>query len=383
LLGIIFFIFPAFAATKAGNSQNVILTVSDIHFDPFLYCEQKKLAPCPLISQLRLASPKDWAAIFKKYKTKAPAYKEDTSYALLNTSLAEIKKIADEEKPRFVFILGDELGHEYRGYYKQYAKDKSYKGFQSFVKKTLAFLTLQFSQTFPTNDVYSLIGNNDEYLGDYVTEVGNSFYKDAGGLWSSLIKDPATRVSMEKQFSKAGYYAVDVPHLPSLRLIVLNSVIFSYKVEGRRVDKAAKDELQWFHQQLEDAAQKNQKVFILMHIPPSYDVYIARDIKLFTLFNLWHKEYIQTFLKDLNDYSRIIVSVFASHLHTDWQQVDEMQNGDKISMFGTPSISPIFGNDPAFKLYFYDPSNLHVIDYTTYTYPLWPGNAWISSHVEQ
>lgn len=381
-LAIFLLVISVASSSFAENQQtdNAFLSISDFHFDPFISCKKTKTIPCPLIQKLRRANAHEWAKILAAEDKASDHYKQDTNYPLLTKSLKTAKSAGAQNQIKFVLVLGDFLGHEYRQYYKRYSQDKTFAGYEAFVKKTMTFLTLQLANTFPNVDVYSALGNNDSYLGDYVSVINSNFYEETGLLWSSLIKNPAARESMEEQFSKAGYYAIDLPNQSNLRLIVLNSVLFSYKARGKRVAEAARAELNWLHRELQSAEKKNQKVFIAMHIPMSYDIYATANIKLFTLFNLWHQQYIQAFKDELNQFSDTIASIFVSHLHSNWHQRYTALNGDDIAIMGTPSISPIFGNDPAFKVYFYDTENFDVDDSITYDTSLREDKGWFSKH---
>src|SRR3990167_9818447 len=108
--------------------------------------------------------------------------------------------------------LGDTLAHDYRRLYKFYSGDRSYAGYQSFVRKTYQFVTLSLAREFPDVDVYMAVGNNDSYHGDYATVVSGPFFQDEAALWSGLIKTPSNRYAMRQGFSSAGYYAVNLPN---------------------------------------------------------------------------------------------------------------------------------------------------------------------------
>ncbi len=54
--------------------------------------------------------------------------------------------------------------------------------------------------------MYSVVGNNDYYQDDYVTIPNGTFFRDAGLLWSSLIKQYNVR---RKTISKSGLRAYD------------------------------------------------------------------------------------------------------------------------------------------------------------------------------
>lgn len=378
MLAVLFAASPAFSQSTAekNTKEKAILAISDFHFDPFYACQFIRTKPCPMVAELRRSDISAWASIFSKYEHKMGEYDQDSSYRLFNASLIAAKNSANKYQVKFVMMLGDVLSHGFRDEYRNYARDKTYAGFLSFIRKTEEFALMQMSDTFDNWDVYPVVGNNDFFAGDYAPSPRAQYYEHTADVWSDLIKNPAICESVEAQFSKAGYYAVDVPNQANLRLIVLNSILFSYKAKGEAVSSAAQQELHWFHQQLSQANARRQKVYVLMHIPPSYDIHATPSVKLFTLIKLWRDKYIDAFNSELTQYSSTIAAVFVGHLHSDFLQVHDDGNGENTHIYATPSISPIFGNDPAYKVYFYQPTTKLVTKSITFTNHLNHGMTW-------
>lgn len=359
-----------FSAQSYALEQTSFLVLADIHFDPFTACYDKTERPCPMIKKLLAASAHEWSAILRAEDTKAPVYREDTNYTLLTSSLLAAKHAAEAQHVQYVLVLGDFVGHDFRKFYKKYSLDGSRIGYQAFVKKLLIFLNNEISDTFPSLDVYSLIGNNDAYLGDYYSNPHGQFYKDTGMLWSGLIKNKLNRAEMQREFPIAGYYAVDVPAQGVMRLIMMNTVLFSNKGRGKNLEQASRQEFDWLHDELMMAKQKNQKVIIGMHIPEGIDVYSSLRIKLFNLVEFWRPDATERFQNELEQFAPEISAIFAGHLHTDWFQVRRFDNFVEIPILGTPSISPIFGNNPGFKIYSYGTETGQLDDFVTYYYPV-------------
>ena len=51
-----------------------------------------------------------------------------------------------------------------------------------------------------------------------------------------------------------------------------------------------------------------------------------------------------------------------------------------IPVIGVPSISPIFGSDPSFKIYHYALDDAHIDDYYTFYYPVSGTGTWGVEH---
>lgn len=366
-------------AASAPKAKEVrFLTLADIHFDPFVACHQR--VPCPLIQKLQKASVSEWPQILRAYDNTQAQYKEDTSYPLLASALEAAKAAAIKQNVQFVVVLGDFLGHEYRECYKLYAQDKSRAGFQSFVRKSLSFLTNEINQAFPNINVYMVVGNNDSYYGDYAVVPRSQFFVETAQTWASVIRDKTSRAAMLREFPEAGYYAITLPDQPSLRLIVLNSVLFSYKSYAKHADEAANQELIWLQQQLTAARDQHQQVLIAMHIPAGIDIYATLKFRLFRLIELWKRPYTVRFEAMLREFSPEVIGILAGHLHSDWFQIMTLSNANAIPITGTPSISPIFGNNPGFKIYTYMPAKRRLENFDTYYYPFKKQSSWTKEY---
>jgi len=362
------------SAEPVPSDKINFLVIADIHFNPFTSCGISKV--CPLIKLLRNAPASQWSEILAKYDVKPPQLREDTNYPLLTSSLAAAKEAANTNHVQFVLLLGDYLGHEYYAKYNHYSEDKSFSGFQSFTRKTMEFLGYQISAAFPANNVYFVIGNNDSYQGDYFTYVNGQFFNDVAKMWSGLIKNPSNRSAMQKQFPYAGYYSVVLPYPGSIRLIALNSIVFSYKAKGRDIDKLAQEQLNWLHKELETAKVNHESVFIAMHIPEGIDVYATLRTRLFRLFTLWKPSYIQRFQKEINSYASEITGIFAGHLHADMFRILTTADYHEIPMINVASISPNFGSNPGFKLCTYSTNPVQLDGYVNYSFPLNGRRTW-------
>ncbi|HSW71024.1 MAG TPA: hypothetical protein VLH77_03485, partial [Gammaproteobacteria bacterium] len=337
------------AIPASAQTTEQFLTLSDLHFDPFLSCQKQ---PCPLIQKLESAPISQWQSIFSKEDHSVSAYGKDSNYELILSSLKAASTEGKAANLRFVLVLGDFLAHNYREKYLQYSDNKTQAGYLLFVQKTLAFLNAAFLQAFPQCDVYMVIGNNDSFGGDYNVIPEGAFFKDFSQQGASLIHHQANRQAFLQTFPTAGYFAVNAPSQPNLRLIFLNSVLFSIKVKGQRLEHAASAQLDWLHQELQQAAQRKRKVLIAMHIPTGIDVYMTL-LSPFRIAEFWKTAYSKRFLTELQQASSEIIGVFQGHIHADSFQILSTAGKKPLPFTGTPSISPIFGNNPAFKIYSY------------------------------
>jgi len=359
-------------ATAYPQKTEHFLSLADLHLDPFLSCDQK---PCPLIQKLEAAPPSQWQALFARYDTSIPAFGKDSNASLLTSSFAAAKREAQNTPLQFVLVLGDFLAHDYDKKYFQYAQNPSKARYARFVKKTMEFFASELKQAFPKTDVYILIGNNDSDRNDYFVEPHGAFLKDLSDIQASLLHHPASREACLQEFPRGGYYAVNAPAQPGLRLLFLNSVLFSTKAKGPQVAQAAKEQLDWLHQELDQAKQKKQKVLIAMHIPTGIDVFTTLFLPL-SIIEFWKTPYSKRFLNELQQASSQVMGVFQAHLHADAFQILSVPGQKPLPFTGTPSISPIFGNNPGFKIYSYSVPDLNLVNFVTYYRTLQEGSAW-------
>lgn len=369
------FFFSSVAYSQPAQSVQFV-TLSDFHFNPYYSCA--KQVPCPLIKALQRAPATQWASILLRYDPTISTYFYDSNYALINSALHASSEVVKHNKAQFMIVLGDFLAHEYRTDYAKYSGDPSMAGYQAFVHKTFQFINSLFAKQFPDKTIYMVVGNNDSYGRDYSTQTSSAFFSDMSTLWSQLIKDPAARASMQKTFSEAGYYAVNLSGM-NTRLIILNTNVFSYKALGSGINAAAQKELAWLKSELLLAQKNKQRVFIAMHIPPSIDMYASPNFRLFSFFNLWRASYKAQFESILSAYTPIIAGVLVGHLHKEWLQMQTYNSKYQIPLSGTPSISPFFGGSPGFKSYTYDMQSGDITAASTYLYSMRYGY-WYIDH---
>lgn len=357
------------APTNDTNQSIKFISLTDIHFDPFILCKNLNQIPCRLIQQLKNSPASEWPAILAAQDKNLPKYGDDTNYLLLTSALHHAKNVAKKEQVQFVIVLGDFLGHNYPDMYRKYSLDHTRVGYRDFVDKTFLFLVDELHRTFPSLNVYIAVGNNDTYHYDYIVEPNGPFLNKTGLLFSSLVK-ANDRQSMLKTFKSGGYYSIDFPE-QKLRLISLNSVLFARRKQKESVKRAALQQLHWLHAELLSAKNHHEKVILIMHVPPGIDIHGRLDLQFLRLIELWDAQYIDLFEQELKTFAPQISTIYAGHLHVDWFQTLTLSNAHKILLMGTPSISPIFFNQPAFKVYIHSPAPDVQLEKTmTYETPL-------------
>lgn len=361
IFGLLFLLNTGCFAEKA-----YFITVADIHFNPFASC--LKQIPCPLIKALQNAPATKWQEIFEKNSSAVmPNYGEDANYFLLKSSLIAIDKIAVEKNASFILLMGDFLGHDYRKNFFLYTQTKDNNAYVNFVAKSFAFLNLEFKAYLPYIPLIPLIGNNDSYGGDYQVIVQGRFLGDIAKQWQTLLKPAGNLPSL---FTKAGYYGLDLNN--QTRLLILNTVLFTSYDDKNKYRSAAYEELHWLQSELASAQQSNKKIILAMHIPAGINNYafITGAPR-----NFWKEKYTAIYNTLLQNYKDTIIAVLSGHIHLDSLGVVSFSHPAEIIFSYTPAISPIYGNNPSFKIYEYDSNSFKLLDYDTYYLKI---NNWFS-----
>jgi len=343
------------SALTFGN----VAHISDIHFNPFY--------DPTLVAKLFQSDALQWESIFAASKVKGYGIygKNETNYNLLISSL---KNMATNSKPDFIIFTGDFLAHEFNERFEDNGGEQD--KYDNFVDNTITFIVLMFKKYFPDKPVYISLGNNDSYAGDYkIIPDGAFLHNSASILSANFLENPENQKSFGETYPFGGYFTVTPPGSQNTLIITLNSIFFSVKhtnPKGLDYDPAEK-ELNWFEKQLKGALQNNQKVWLLLHIPPGINVYsTVRDKKYISM---WKPQYNDRFIQLLEAYGSVITAIFCGHTHMDdFRLLVDSKIPDKAISFVRicPAISPQFGNNPGYEHLFYDPLAFKLINYELY-----------------
>ena len=168
-------------------------------------------------------------------------------------------------------------------------------------------------------------------------------------------------------YEAGGYYSAQ-PLGTNLVVIGLNSIFFSPDAASDTTAAAAA-ELDWFESTLASAASSGQKVWLLTHIPPGADINSNKDHidargHLDDAKMMWDADFQTRFLDILSTYSNTVTMIFTGHTHMDEYRLPVG------TLEVTPAISPIDGNDPAFKVFTYYTGSFEIADYNAINYDL-------------
>ena len=340
----------------AGAAQ--FLMISDLHFDP--------MANPKLVNQLAAADPDRWQAILESSDTDGVSrYGKDSNWPLLRSALGQMKETLPA--PVFVLLPGDFLAHNFRREFDAAAADRSDAGYRRFVQKTMQFLALQLAHAFPDTPILPALGNNDEICGDYRLQPDGPFLADMLPIVRALVGNLAPP-GLDRNWMSHGNYSVAVR---GLRIVFPNTVFFSLHYQNACGSSAVPDPgqatLDWLETELAAAKQTQERIWLVYHIPPGVDGYatLQHGSCPSAIVPMWSQSYAAPFDALLRRYADTVAASFAGHTHMDDFRLLGDDSGYYAFTLITPALSPIFGQNPAFRTVIYDPAG-NVLDQTTY-----------------
>jgi hypothetical protein len=158
--------------------------------------------------------------------------------------------------------------------------------------------------------------------------------------------------------------------LPDEEIVVLNTVLWSrpYFILGADTGDPGTAEMQWLAWKLYQAKTLTHRVILVMHIPPGIDAFASsRAGNEQTPIPFWQDRHFTHFLELIRKYGDTIQIALAGHTHMDdFRVLGDTGSASPIIFRITPSISPIFGNNPAFSVLNYDATSGNFSDIATY-----------------
>jgi sphingomyelin phosphodiesterase acid-like 3 len=347
------------AHSLPNRPSQQLLIASDLHFNPF--------ADPTLVAELASAPVRKWEAILNRSKPTAYSpYGQDTNWWLLRSAFDAMRKT--DPDPALVMITGDLLAHGFPQAYAKATQDTKPEHYRAFVSKTVSFVTSELRQRYSKSQILLTPGNNDDECGDYDIEGGGPFLKDSARTARNLARGGG---QFTADWKALGSFTVRPRSTPGVRIISVNSVFFSNKYHAANfadscspVDsKSATRTFAWLESTLARAAQNHEKVWLMFHIPPGIDGYAtmvsyrslsqaadSKDLCSRAIVPMWKPYWTGLFTHLVAEYQTTIAAMFAGHDHTDDFRVLHAGESNEQFVLIDPPISPIYGQNPAFRV---------------------------------
>jgi sphingomyelin phosphodiesterase acid-like 3 len=332
--------------------------ITDIHFDPLsnpvLYNVSTFCRPSLYMDRI----PDDWEhkhtpSVFDHLSNTVPNYYGrygcDTTEALLNSTIEAM--VEAQPHPDFIIFTGDSPAHKL-------VWDEQIEAIQ--------YVAAALNNSFPGVPIIPSIGNNDIYP-DYNLTCNDAKLPILHNAWQSWIPS-----SQSSTFLQMGAFAVSPQ--PSLLVISLNTILYSMRNQNGITGSDPCGQFAWVTNQLENARSNGMTVYITGHILPGMDpdYYIP----------LWQPVYTSTFIDLVLSYSDVIGGMFFGHVHRDEFRVFNPPTNSQgqptkyaTSLVTGSSFSPIYDNNPSFRLYSYD-KTYTLLDYNEIYIDLYVANIY-------
>jgi sphingomyelin phosphodiesterase acid-like 3 len=346
------------ATSVAPVAAGQFLMLSDLHFDPMADPRQ--------VDRLSAAEPAEWQTILESSgEAGLGRYGADTNWMLLSSALRQAAETLPH--PAFLLLPGDFLAHHFRRAFDAAATAHSDAAYRLFVRKTMMFLAQQLERAFPYTPILPALGNNDEVCGDFLLQPGGPFLADMLPIVQRLVgSDGSPR--FDRDWTGYGNYGATVH---GIRVLSVNTVFFSPRYRnacGVPGDpNPARATLAWLEAELAAAKQAQAPVWMVYHVPPGIDglATLQRGACPDEIIPMWDQAYAEPFFALLHRYADTVAASFAGHTHMDDFRLIGDAGGSYAFTLITPALSPIFGQNPAFRTVFYDSAG-GILDQTTY-----------------
>lgn len=348
------------SAISPAPNESAFLMLSDIHFDPFTGTDRS------IVQELASAPVEDWERILKPQADQPVAPDgADTNYSLLLSALDAARNSGVHYD--YVLFTGDFLGHNFPAKYRLYGHPTG-DGYESFVVKTISFVTRVIQQVFPSVPVYAVFGNNDSLGGDYAPQDPR--------LLAAMQKEwKVVGSQAKKDFLAGGYYAARHPAVANFEFIVLNTSYWSNRLDASTASSEGSVQLKWLATQLDELRRRHGSAAILMHVPPGIDAYAsATPGRCASPAFFWQKAAMDSFMAIISAHRDTLRDAYAGHTHLDDFRVFADSSG--MAFFQThiaPSISRDHHNRPGFEIGLYEKQTGAMVDYAA-EYMVDPGN---------
>jgi 3',5'-cyclic AMP phosphodiesterase CpdA len=351
----------------------MFLMLSDIHFDPYADpAIMKELGAKPLPACQASAS-----GSFSKYGS-------DTNYPLLKSTLENVAATAAQNHFHYdyVIVTGDFLAHNFDKRYRQ-CVGVDYEAYGKFASDTMSFVDSMISKALPGVPVFAALGNNDSDRGDYA-EPSDAFLQTVGQDWTRAWGNlpSTTRATALASFARAGNYALPHPTVPHNELVILNSNLWTARKPQAcgEADPDPGGQFQWLEETLGAVKRAGGTATLIMHIPPGID---AMRSSAGAPVALWTDRCTQKLIAELTDFRGVVRDIYAGHIHRDdFRLFPDREAKPLGTIHIVPAVSPVFFDNPAVEIGWYDKSKGALRDYAPLYLDLTnPQPAWALEYV--
>ncbi|CAE6924166.1 sgmD [Symbiodinium sp. CCMP2456] len=206
--------------------------------------------------------------------------------------------------------------------------------------------------------VMGALGNDDGPQNYFQTitsdEPANDWFVLVGAKLNSSWSMTSDAV---KQYSYGGYFEARVGNLT---LLSIATVIYSVRHRPTQLEEDPFSQFAWLSSRLKEAAHEGRSVWIVGHIPPG--------IETFGYTELWHPMYLSRYLEIVQDslLGSVIAAQLFGHVHKDEFRILPNPPPGAGPILLSSALSPVYYNNPAFKVVKYCKSTGKLLDFETF-----------------
>ncbi|KAF6732215.1 Acid sphingomyelinase-like phosphodiesterase 3a [Oryzias melastigma] len=324
---------PAGRSYLAGTGR--FWHITDLHLDPTY-----QLSPDPTkVCFSSKGVPAAHAGVYGDFLCDSP-------YSLIQSAFAHMAPLTQPQD--FIIWTGDSPPHVPPD---ELSTDM--------VIQVIRNMTHTIREHFPNLTVYPALGNHDYWPQDQMPASTNAIYKAAAELWKPWLQSEALLT-----LSEGGFYSQLVK--PGLRLVSLNTILYYGPDEVTRDMSDPAGQFEWLQKTLESAAQNQEKVYIIAHVPVGYLPFVKNTAAI-------QKRHNERLVSIFRKYAPVIAGHFYGHTHRDSIMVLLDQRGEPVnSLFVSPAVTPIknalelYSNNPGFRMYLYNSQDYSMQDIWQY-----------------
>lgn len=306
--------------------------MSDVHYDPYFgtsrafrgdTCTQQSAVTTTTTSNM------------------VPRYGCDAPWSLIRSGILA----ASSHASSFVLVTGDYSRHELD----QVANQSTAK--RGAVSQILHNVTMELQANLaPGTIILPVLGNND-VLPDYYLDVVDRKSAQLESLADTLLELKVLTQEETALFRYGGYYGKTVGQI---RILCLNTVVYSVEHTPKLPDynNDPYDQFTWMEQEL----QAHENVYIVGHIPPTISSYAHDD--------MWDERYRILYEQIIQRHALKIRAQLFGHFHDN----ELRMYSPNMCMFMGPSITPVYNNNPAYRVIHYATSDGQLQDMDTYVF---------------
>ena len=360
-------------ALEPYPGTGMFLMLSDIHFDPYAD---------PAIMEALGAKPGEGCGAADSGSFSKIG--QDTNYPLLKSTLDHVLATATENHIHYdyVIVTGDFLAHNFDSLYRQCVGGGE-EAYRKFASDTITFVDSMIAKALPGVPVFAALGNNDSDGGDYA-EPSPFFLQSVGKDWSRAWGNlpAAARVKALVSFGRAGNYAAPNPAVPDNEFVILNSNLWAAR-NSQACSEADPDpggQFHWLGEVLGSVKRAGGRATLIMHIFPGIDA-MTSSIEAPRPF--WTDSCTQKLIAELTAFRGVVREIYAGHIHRDdFRLFPDLEGRPLCVIHIVPAVSPVYFNNPAVEIGWYDKSDGELRDYAPVILDLAnPQPAWTTEYV--